>query len=222
MVSWERVLGFCSLSRKVFACRLRCWEQHRGQGRNWEYSDLLETTPAMAKRKLLAFPCLNLLGHIFQCFSRPVEVGLSLLFNGICDSPPCESPSARNSSFTMVFEETGGCWPIQPDFPWVSSISDLFIAILRRFCASFHFLKTPDCAFSPIHGCHLDVSMKQKLAARSWTFKAGSTRSEGPCFSHTPVSSLPFSRIRMRQIPSVWFNPQYLILQESAGTHTSQ
>lgn len=141
-------------------------------------------------------------------------------------------PVPETQAFTRVFEETGGCWPLSKAHPdqicptaiqrvevRESSILDGFIPVLRTSCASYHFLLTPDCAFSPIHGCHLDLSMNQKLTARPWTFKDSSARSKGPCFSHTTLSSLPFSRIRMRQIPSLWFNPEYLILQESAGTH---
>lgn len=181
----------------------------------------------MAKRNLLAFLCLNLLGYIFQGFSQPVKIGLSLLFNGI-HVPLHMNHSVPETQALVVFEESGGCWSLSKARPCqicpraTSRDEDnqgVLHFFLRRSCGSFHFLKTPDCAFSPLHGCHLDVSMKQKLAARSWTFQDGSTRSKGLCFSHTTVSSLPFSRIRMRQIPSVWFNPQYLILQESAGTH---
>lgn len=183
----------------------------------------------MAKRNFLAFPCLNLLGCLFQGFSQPVKIRLLLLLNGIWDSPRCESPSARNSSFAVVFEETGGCWPLSkaqicPMATWRDEDNQGLLHFKYLLTSSetiLCLLSFPPVPFHPPVGVPWTCPW-----TRSWQLTLGPSEmaQQGPkglCFSPTTVSSLPFSRIRMRQIPSGWFNPEYLILQEFAGTHIS-
>lgn len=199
MVSWVDPMGFAPLPGKSLF-------EDSGAGSSTGARDAIGNTQIHwdhtrnGKKEFTCFSLPEPLRSHFLRFLSTCKNRIIITFKWNSCSSPYESPSARNSSFSVVFEESGVCWPLSKAHPcWIcpratwtneSFILDIFIPVLRRSCASFHFLKTPDSAFLPIPGCHVDVSMKQKPAARSWTFKDNSPRSTGRV-SDTPLA-VPF------------------------------
>lgn len=149
MVSWVDPIGFAPPTGKSLF-------EDSGAGSSTGARDAIGNTQIHwdhtrnGKKEFTCFSLPEPLRSHFLRFLSTCKNRIIITFKWNSCSSPCESPSARNSSFTVVFEESGVCWPLSKAHPcWIcpratwtneSFILDIFIPVLRRSCASFHFL----------------------------------------------------------------------------------